>query len=570
MEWLAAILDHGEITALLLCAAVLLGSARLLGEIAKKFHQPAVLGEILAGILLGPTVLGTLSPEWFDHLFPRGTAVETGLSAITTLAVVFFLLVAGMEVDLSTAWRSGKTAMMVSASGILVPLLVGFTVAVSVPDFLGIPPGVDVLVFALFFGTALCIAALPVISKILLDLNLFRTDIGVIIISAAIMDDLTGWILFATVLSLMGASSGGWQGVAITVALMLVFVTMMLTVGRHLLHKILPWLQANTSRTSGVMGFAMVGALLCAALTEWIGVHAIFGSFIFGVALGDSRHLKERVRTSFDQFISSVFAPLFFASIGLKVNFFLNFDLPLVLVVLIVAIIGKVLGSGFGALQGGLPRREALAVGFGMNARGAMEIILGLLALRAGVIGEKLFVALVVMALVTSMMSGFCIQKLLQRKRPIFFADFLNARGFRAALEGSTRHEVVTELAQLLASRTKFSVEEIVREVMEREAVVPTGIGNRVAVPHARLEGLDKSIIAMGLSESGIDFDAPDGEPARIIFLVLTPKADTAAHLEILAGIARAAHSPELAEELTRADSFSEVLSALTHAEEKV
>ncbi|MEO8376952.1 MAG: cation:proton antiporter, partial [Candidatus Sumerlaeota bacterium] len=426
MSFFGAALVHNEVVIFLLSIALMLGLARFLGEVAKQFRQPAVLGEILAGIILGPTVLGTIAPGWFDGLFPKGGAIEASLSGITNLSLIFFLLVAGMEVDLSMAWKSGRTAMIVSLMGIVAPFATGFALAWAFPEMMHIAPGISPVVFALFFGTALCITALPVISKILMDLILFRTEVGVIIVSAAIVNDLVGWLLFALVSSMMGVG-GAHPELWKTIVGTLVFVLVMLTAGRALLHRLLPWLQANTSRTSGVMGFAMVGALLCAALTEWIGIHAIFGSFIFGVALGDSRHLKEKIRLSFDQFISSVFAPIFFASIGLKVNFLQSFDPLLVIIVLLIATVGKVVGCSYGAVRGGLPRRDALAVGFGMNARGAMEIVLGLLALRAGVIEEKLFVALVVMALVTSMISGATVQKLLAPKRPLNFADLLSA-----------------------------------------------------------------------------------------------------------------------------------------------
>ncbi|MCC6546237.1 cation:proton antiporter [Candidatus Sumerlaeota bacterium] len=568
MMLLAAALTHAHVPIFLLSVALMLGLARLFGEVAKKLRQPAVLGEILAGILLGPTVLGEVAPLWFNQLFPTDSPVEAGLSALTGLSVIFFLLVAGMEVDLSMAWKSGRTSLIVSLMGIFIPFASGFVLAFAFPGFMRVPFGVDPTIFALFFGTALCITALPVISKILLDLNLFRTDIGVIIVAAAIVNDLVGWLLFAVVSTLMGVDGKDSSSIGKAIAGTLIFVGVMLTVGRVCLHRLLPWLQANTSRTSGVMGFAMVGALLCAALTEWIGIHAIFGSFIFGVVLGDSRHLKEKIRTSFEQFISSVFAPLFFASIGLKVNFLQHFDPVLVVVVLAVATVGKVVGCGYGAVLGGLPRRAALAVGFGMNARGAMEIILGMLALQAGVIGEDLFVALVLMALITSMMGGACIQKLLVRKRELDFSELLSAGMFKLRLSGHSRDEVIAELSALVAARIRIPAEQIAGSVLERESVVPTGIGNRVAVPHTRLPGIRKSCVVVGMSENGVDFDAPDGEAARIIFLVITPERDTGAHLQILAAIAKAANEPTVAEELSHATNYSEVVSALRNIEE--
>jgi len=149
----------------------------------------------------------------------------------------------------------------------------------------------------------------------------------------------------------------------------------------------------------------MAFCFLAAAFTEWLGIHAIFGAFLLGVALGDSEHMSERAKEIVHQFINNIFAPLFFVSIGLKINFFTNFEFFLTLAILAISFAGKIFGSGFGAYKGGFNIKESLAVGFGMNARGAMEIILGLIALENGLIDEKLFVALVIMAIVTSMSS---------------------------------------------------------------------------------------------------------------------------------------------------------------------
>jgi Kef-type K+ transport system membrane component KefB len=156
----------------------------------------------------------------------------------------------------------------------------------------------------------------------------------------------------------------------------------------------------------GLLSLSLALCFLAAAFTEYIGIHAIFGAFIVGVALGDSEHLSERAKEIVHQFINNIFAPLFFVSIGLKVNFIVNFDLTLTLAIIAIAFAGKIIGSGWGTRLGGFTWRESLAAAFGMNARGAMEIILGLVALENGLINEKVFVSLVIMALVTSMSSG--------------------------------------------------------------------------------------------------------------------------------------------------------------------
>jgi mannitol/fructose-specific phosphotransferase system IIA component (Ntr-type) len=329
------------------------------------------------------------------------------------------------------------------------------------------------------------------------------------------------------------------MNIKMTIWLTLGFAAGMLTVGRWLIHRLLPWLQAYSSWPGGVLGFALSLALLSAAFTEWIGVHAIFGAFLAGVAVGDTPHLREQTRNIIREFVSFIFAPLFFASIGLHVNFVAQFDGPLVLVVLVIACLGKVLGCGLGGLASGMRHREAWAAGFGMNARGAMEIILGLLALQYGVIHERMFVALVIMALITSLMSGPAMQWLLRSKKPRRLLDFLSARTFIARLAAGTSREAVRELSRAVAGAAGLNEEEVDKAVWMREEIMSTALGEGLAVPHARIGGLGAPLVGIGLSERGIDFNSADGNPARIVFLILTPARDNGAQLEILADIAR-------------------------------
>ena len=554
-------LTHSETTAMFLALGVLLASARVLGETARRFNQPAVLGEILAGILLGPTVFGALAPGWSAFLFPQSGGGALALDGLMTLAITLFLLVAGLEVDLSTIWRQGKLAINVGVAGVVVPFAVGFGAAWFVPELMGREPGGDAMLFALFMATALSISALPVIAKTLMDLNLYRSDLGMLVVAAAVFNDLVGWIVFAIILGLLGTGPDNALSIGQTIFLTLFFALFMLTVARWLINRALPWIHAHASWPGGVLGFALALALIAAAFTEWIGIHAIFGAFLAGVALGDSKHLRERTRATIEQFVSFIFAPLFFAGIGLKVDFVAQFDLLLVLAVLIIATLGKVLGCGLAGRFSGLGRREAWALGFGMNARGAMEIILGLLALKYGLIGERLFVALVVMALVTSLMSGPLLQKVLRLKKPRRFSDFLSARTFVNHLKARSRQEVVAELAKAAADVAGLDAAEVVDGVMIREEMMATGIGNGLAVPHARLRGLERPVVAVGLSAAGIDFDAPDGQPARLIFLLLTPVHDDGAHLELLADIATVFKGEEIRGRVGQVAGFTEFLA---------
>lgn len=547
-----------EITLLFIELGILLASARLLGEIFIRFNQPAVVGEILAGVILGPSILGSIAPEWNALLFPNIGSRSIFLDGFTTVAIALFLLVAGLEVDLSTIWRQGKSVLIIGVLGIIIPFTVAFLPAIFSPAFFGGGIYSDRLLFALFFATALSISALPVIAKILMDLNIYRTDLGMVIIAASTFEDLLGGIMFAFILGLSGTTTGHGFGIMQTLVMTAAFAFILLTLGRVILHKILPWIQAHSSWPGGVLGFALSISLFAAAFTEWIGVHAIFGAFLMGIAIGDSSHLREHTRKIINQFISSIFAPIFFASIGLKINFFENFDIYLVLVVLLIACIGKIVGCGVGARIGGLPIKEAWAVGFGLNARGAIEIVFGLLALQYGLINQRMFVALVVMALVTSIMSGPLIQFVLKHKKSRRFIDFTSSRAFIKSLTSENKKDVIKELSSYLANITYLNAEEIDSAVWERELTMSTGIGNFVAVPHARVGELKAPIIAVGLSNTGIDFDSPDGEAAKIIFLILTPTHDDGIQLEILADIAGYFKDVEFADKVLKVNNYTE------------
>lgn len=556
-------LSHHDITIFLLAVTVLLATARLCGELAQRWGQPAILGEIFAGILLGPTVLGAAAPALQLHLFPPDGPVAVALQGLFVLAITLFMLVAGMEVDLGLVWRQGRAAFVVGVAGILVPFALGLVAAGASPALFGAKPGSDQLVFALFFATAMAITALPVIAKILLDLDLFRSEVGVVIVAAAIFNDLIGWIIFAFVLAMLAGGEVD-SGVGRTALLTLLFTVFMLTVARWAINRVLPWVQAHSRWPGGVLGFALSLALLCAAFTEGVGVHAIFGSFLFGVAMGDSAHLRRRTRMVLDQFISFIFAPLFFASIGLRVDFLRSFDLPLVLLVLVIATVGKVIPCTFAARWMGFGRAEARAIGFGMNARGAMEIILGLLALEAGIIGDRLFVALVIMALVTSMSSGLLIQFAFGRTKPTGFGDYVSAKTFVPALKAQSRREAIGELAAVAAVAAELDAESTAAGAWRRELLIGSSLGNGVAAPFARIEGLKEPLVAIGLSPQGIDFDAPDGIPTRVVILLLVGNHDTNSHTGLFSSITHTFSQPRVAEKMiSRVSNYTELRAFL-------
>jgi Kef-type K+ transport system membrane component KefB len=401
-------LEHHDLIILLLAISTMLILSRIVAELGKRFKLPVVMGELLVGIALGPTILGTIYPEAYDYLFPLATNPKVGyaLDGIFSLSVIMLLFVAGMEVELPLVLRQGKTAIYTGLGSMIIPFFTGFAVAWWLPGIFGIATDTDSkLLFALFLGTALSISALPVIARILMDMNIFKTQLGMIIIASAMFNDLVGWLVFSVILSMSGSGPSD-TSIGYTIGYVVAFGAFMLFIGRRLISLALPWIQDKLSWPGGVLAVCLGLCLLCAAFTESIRIHAILGAFIAGIAIGDSVHLREQARQIIHQFVTNFFAPLFFVSIGLKVNFIDNFDWMIVGIVLVLAYVGKVAGASIGARLGGLNRNNSLAVGFGLNARGAMEIILGTLAFNAGIIGKTVYVALVIMALITSLTSG--------------------------------------------------------------------------------------------------------------------------------------------------------------------
>lgn len=407
-------LSSNELVIFLTSISIMLIGARIFAETLKKIKLPLVLGEMIVGIVLGPTVLGFIFPDWHKTIFPETGNVSVSLQALTQLSVILLLFVAGLEVQLPQVLKQGKPAMFTSIFSMIIPFSLGFWISWHFPNFFLMKEGEDHLVFSLFFGTALSISALPVIARILMDLNLFKSKIGMLIIASAMFNDLLGWLIFSAVLALMKGTGAG-ADIGLTILYIIGFGIFMLTLGRKLLNYAIPFAQTKLSWPGGILGFSLGFCLLAAAFTEALGIHAILGAFIMGIAVGDSVHLHERAREIIHQFITNIFAPLFFVSIGLHFNFVNHFDGMLVLVICVLAFVGKIVGASIGAYMGGLDLRSSLAVGAGMNARGAMEIILSTLAFNAGIISSEIYTALVIMALLTSMCAGPMIRLILKK-----------------------------------------------------------------------------------------------------------------------------------------------------------
>lgn len=413
--------SHHDVLVLLIQVAVLLFTARAFGEIAGRLGQPSVVGEILAGIVLGPSLLSGLFPAIGAWIVPAPGVPGYLLEVVSLLGALFLLLITGLETDLALIRRHARTAFGVSLGGIVVTFSSGFLLGQLLPDFL-LGSHNDRLVFALFVATAMSISAIPVIAKVLMDLNLMRRDIGQTIIAAGMSDDTIGWVLLSIVAGLAAEGAVTAGSVFSAVGSVAAFMILSFTVGRWVAKRALDFVQDEVRSDDRLVTLVVVLTLAWGALTQALNLEAVLGAFIMGILLGQLPRLPEAVHQKLITVSLAIFTPIFFATAGLKVNIVALLDpriLAITAGVIAIATGGKVVGTYIGARVIG--RRDhwtALAFGAGLNARGAMEIIIATIGLQLGILGTEMFSIIVIMAMATSLMAPPALRWALARVTP--------------------------------------------------------------------------------------------------------------------------------------------------------
>jgi Kef-type K+ transport system membrane component KefB len=383
---------------------VIVVATRLLGALAARLRQPRVVGEIAAGLLLGPSLLGRLAPGISAWLFPPATFPV--LLAVSHVGLLFFMFLVGLHLDLGMLRASGRTALVTSPVSIVVPLGLGIAVAVAIqPRF---APEVSPLAFALFMGVALSVTAFPVLARILEERGLTRTRIGVVAIACAAVDDVSAWCLLAGVTAYVRSAAGG-SSFARTLLLLAVFAAAVLLLLPPFLKRLLP------RSSAAFLPLAVVCLLACAAVTEAIGVHALFGAFLAGIAMPRRDDLRHALEVSLEAVTSVVLLPLFFACTGLRLDVgwlqgsaaWSAFGL-----ILLAAVGGKLGGSMVAARATGMGWRDAAGLGILLNTRGLVELVILGAGLELGVLTPPVYSMMVLMALVTTAMASPVLQVL--------------------------------------------------------------------------------------------------------------------------------------------------------------
>lgn len=412
---------HHDVLLLLVQIAVLLAAARLLGELALRLGQPSVVGEISAGIILGPSCLSALFPTLGEHLVPHTPTQGHILEVVSMIGAMFLLLITGLETDIKLMKRHARTAAGVSVGGILTTFGSGFALGWYLPDELLAKPD-QRLVFSLFVATAMSISAIPVIAKVLMDMNLMRRDIGQTILAAGMSDDTSGWILLSIVAALATGQGMGGAQVLGAVAKVAFFLLISFTLGRWVVKRAVEFTQDEIKSRDRLVTLVVVFAFAFGAFSQALGLEAVLGAFVCGIILSTMRRIPAEVPHLLESVALGIFAPIFFGVAGLKVDIKGLADPKLAgfaLLVILVASGGKIVGTYLGArLIGKKDHWSALTFGAGLNARGAMEIIIATIGLSLGILSQAMFSIIVLMAMVTSLMAPLALRFTLSRVVP--------------------------------------------------------------------------------------------------------------------------------------------------------
>ena len=387
----------------LLQVAALLGLALLLGRLAVRFGLPALEGELLTGVVLGPSLLGHLAPGFAGWLLPTDPDQMHLLDALGQFGVLLLVGVAGAHLDLAGLRRRRATALRISAFGLVVPLTLGIGAGLVAPRQL-VADGSDRLTFALFIGVAMSVTAIPVIAKALADMRLLHRDVGQLILTAGMIDDTVGWFGLALVSAM--ATSGLTGGTVATSVLELVLVVLFaLMVGRHVIRWVMR-AAARSGETGPMVAAAVVLIILGAAGTQSLGLEAVFGAFLTGILV--ARSVDPARLAPLRTVVLAVLAPIFLATAGLRIDLAGLADPEVAIAAvaaLSIAIAGKFGGAYLGARTSRMSHWEGLALGAGMNARGVVEVVVAMVGLRLGVLTPATFTIVVLIAIVTSLMA---------------------------------------------------------------------------------------------------------------------------------------------------------------------
>jgi Kef-type K+ transport system membrane component KefB/nucleotide-binding universal stress UspA family protein len=415
----AALTEH-QVLVFLVQVALLVGLARALGTLMKRLGQPAVVGELLAGVLLGPSLLGVVWPAGHDWVFTAEPLVNSATFALAWLGVVFLLVVMGYETDLGIIARFRNVALAVATGSLVIPMLATGALGYVVADRFSGVADPEPWVFAAFFALALSVSALPVVGKILSDLGVMRRNFGQITLAAAMAKDAVGWLILA-VLSGVAVGAIALDQIAVSFGGLLLFGLFMFTAGHRLIDSTFRFVMARGSDVTAGVSIAVVAALVGGAVTQALHVEAILGAYLVGLTLARIRHQLPQVRDRLEMMTGAFFAPVFFAVSGIRVDVTALADLETALwtaAAIVLAVVAKVVGTVISGRWAGVETREAIALGAGLSPLGVMGVVVAIIGLNVGVIDETAYTILLLAAVTTSLTAPVMLKWAIARWEP--------------------------------------------------------------------------------------------------------------------------------------------------------
>lgn len=522
-------IDETNIFYLLLQLSIIFILTNFVNSFLKKINQPTITGDLLVGIILGPTILGSFFPKIYNFIFPQNLVQVAMLDTLGWFGLFLVLLSTGIEVDFSSIWKQRKNALVISTLDIIVPIIFSMAFIYFLPsryfEFSD-----NKFITSFFISVIMTISALPIAIRALREVGIMKSDLGFLIISALTINDIIGWIIFTLLLSLFSMKFFDWE-IAIKITLYTgVFTFLALNVGK----KVVNWLfskvvNQDSDGVQGVLAVLISTGVVFGLITLEIGIHTLFGFFIAGIVAGDSPIFTKSARNTVHNFVYSIFASLFFVNIGLKINFFESFNLFLALFITFVGITGRYLGAWIGStLSKNIKYRNIISIAH--TPGGEMHIVVSLIALSFGLLNKELFVAIVFAAILSSIINGPWLAVASKRFNYLESFEVLVYPGIK--LEAQYKEQAISKLLDLL--KLEYREVNILENVLDREDIVCSGLQNSIAIPKGNIEDETKTKIIYARLENPINWNSLDGKLTKNIFLILTSREEEENQIKVV------------------------------------
>lgn len=522
-------IDEANIFYLLLQLSIIFILTNFVNSFLKKINQPTITGDLLVGIILGPTILGSFFPKIYNFIFPQNLVQVAMLDTLGWFGLFLVLLSTGIEVDFSSIWKQRKNAIVISTLDIIVPIIFSMTFIYFLPsryfEFSD-----NKFITSFFISVIMTISALPIAIRALREVGIMKSDLGFLIISALTINDIIGWIVFTLLLSLFSMKFFDWE-IAIKIILYTgIFTFLALNIGK----KIVNWLflkviNQDSDGVQGVLAVLISTGVVFGLITLEIGIHTLFGFFIAGIVAGDSPIFTKSARNTVHNFVYSIFASLFFVNIGLKINFFESFNLFLALFITFVGVAGRYLGAWIGStLSKNIKYRNIISIAH--TPGGEMHIVVSLIALSFGLLNKELFVAIVFAAILSSIINGPWLAIASKRFNYLESFEVLVYPGIK--LEAQYKEQAISKLLDLL--KLEYREANILENVLDREDIVCSGLQNSIAIPKGNIEDETKTKIIYARLENPINWNSLDGKLTKNIFLILTSREEQENQIKVV------------------------------------